>query len=187
MRLTNLSCAAVAALTLAASGVVAASAQDGAASNAAAACADIADAQARLDCYDAAVGRAADPAAPPQVVAPAQPGPAPAAPSAAAPAAVAPPPAAVAAAPASPEDTFGLRERREPESASFAVARLTTDARGDKLRVVMENGQVWTQIDYNAVRAPRDEEIVAEVTPGALDSYFMSLNGGPRFRVRRDR
>ncbi len=78
-------------------------------------------------------------------------------------------------------DEQGLRE-----PATFEVARITTGA-DERLRITAENGQVWSQIGLERVMLPRDDEIVAEVSAGALGSSFMRLNGGRPFRVRRVR
>lgn len=55
---------------------------------------------------------------------------------------------------------------------------------GGKLRVTLENGSVWQQIDDKKVRA-RDVE-TAEIFQAAMGSYKMKLDGGLAFRVRRE-
>lgn len=55
---------------------------------------------------------------------------------------------------------------------------------GGKLRVTLENGSVWQQIDDKNVRA-RDVQS-AEIYQAAMGSYKMKLDGGLAFRVRRE-
>jgi hypothetical protein len=55
---------------------------------------------------------------------------------------------------------------------------------GGKLRVVLENGSVWQQIDDKNIRA-RDVQS-AEIFQAAMGSYKMKLDGGLAFRVRRE-
>lgn len=53
-----------------------------------------------------------------------------------------------------------------------------------KLRIVLENGSVWQQIDDKNIRARNVES--AEIYQAALGSYKMKLDGGLAFRVRRE-
>lgn len=55
---------------------------------------------------------------------------------------------------------------------------------GGKLRVTLENGSVWQQIDDKNIRA-RDAKS-AEIYQAALGSYKMKIDGGLAFRVRRE-
>lgn len=52
------------------------------------------------------------------------------------------------------------------------------------LRVTLENGSVWQQIDDKNIR-PRDAQS-AEIYQASLGSYKMKLDGGLAFRVRRE-
>lgn len=53
-----------------------------------------------------------------------------------------------------------------------------------KLRVTLENGSVWQQIDDKNVRARNAQS--AEIFQASLGSYKMKLDGGLAFRVRRE-
>ena len=54
-----------------------------------------------------------------------------------------------------------------------------------KLTITLDNGQVWTQIDDNKVRAKNPEE--AQIYQAMLGSYKMKIDGGRAFRVRREK
>ena len=150
-------------------------------------CATIADAALRLECFDSAVVGVPESTGAPSAAAP----PASADMGPAAPPAPSAPPAAVTASRAASRseaeaarETYGLPQPREQDAATFVVARFETTP-DDRLQVVMENGQVWRQIDYEPVFPPEDGTVSADVRPGLFNSYFMTLNGGRRFRVRR--
>ena len=53
------------------------------------------------------------------------------------------------------------------------------------LRVTLENGQVWVQIDDKSVNPRNQKE--ARIYQAALGSYKMKLDGGLAFRVRREK
>lgn len=55
---------------------------------------------------------------------------------------------------------------------------------GGKLRITLENGSVWQQIDDKSIRARNVES--AEIFQAAMGSYKMKLDGGLAFRVRRE-
>ncbi|MEZ5967455.1 MAG: hypothetical protein R3C00_00105 [Hyphomonas sp.] len=57
-------------------------------------------------------------------------------------------------------------------------------ARG-ALRITLENGQVWVQIDDKSVNPRGQKE--ARIYQAALGSYKMKLDGGLAFRVRREK
>lgn len=60
----------------------------------------------------------------------------------------------------------------------------SVSASGGKLRVVLENGSVWQQIDDKSIRARKAGS--AEIYKASLGSYKMKLDGGLAFRVRRE-
>jgi hypothetical protein len=64
----------------------------------------------------------------------------------------------------------------------------TGTTRNGKLIVIMENGQVWRQIDSDParVRVPRGD-LTAEIKTGTFSSHSMRLNDGKWFKVRRVR
>ena len=61
--------------------------------------------------------------------------------------------------------------------------------RGNKVRVVLENGQVWLQTDdtrVSPIRRSLRDSLTVEIDRGALGSFFMELShDGRRFRARR--
>mgnify|MGYP003639262881 CR=1 FL=1 len=61
--------------------------------------------------------------------------------------------------------------------------RATPDSAG-RLRVTLDNGQVWVQIDDKSTRARNQTQ--AHIYSAALGSYKMKLDGGLAFRVRRE-
>ncbi len=60
----------------------------------------------------------------------------------------------------------------------------SASAPAGKARVMLENGQVWVQIDDKKVRI-KDPQL-AEISQAAMGSYKMKLDGGLAFRVRRE-
>ena len=58
----------------------------------------------------------------------------------------------------------------------------------DKLRVTLENGQVWEQIDTKKVYYSKKRGVEsAEINRASLGSFKMKLDGGRAFRARRIR
>ena len=60
----------------------------------------------------------------------------------------------------------------------------SVSASGGKLRIVLENGSVWQQIDDKNIRARNAKS--AEIFRASLGSYKMKLDDGLAFRVRRE-
>ena len=173
-------------------------------------CAEIADPQARLICYDAVYPpKAAAPApavtrAPAPVLAPAvAPAPvvaaAPASP-AAAPAQAATPPAVPSAAPpatpAAPAVTkggvstlFGLLPKKDKAKAETSLHAMVTQVQvlaGGQL-ITLNNGQVWQLTEYQREPFVKAEQGVV-IDPASLGSFLMSAErGGQAVRVKRVR
>ncbi|MFN4185287.1 MAG: hypothetical protein ACK4M6_10910 [Hyphomonas sp.] len=93
-------------------------------------------------------------------------------------------------------ESFGFRI---PSLPSFAGGKDATDdgklerltdgvksvsSNGGKLRITLESGSIWQQIDDKNVRA-RDAKS-AEIFQAAMGSYKMKIDGGLAFRVRRE-
>jgi hypothetical protein len=72
---------------------------------------------------------------------------------------------------------------KELEDVTVAVRSVSHDQAG-RLRVVLEGGQVWVQIDDKKIRAKKPAE--AFIYSAALGSYKMKLDGGLAFRARRE-
>lgn len=153
----------------------------------AAACRQIADAAARLACYDAATSETAPevPSAPTAPVAPV--------------ADVAPAPVAAPVAVAAPTDAeksriarFGLRpERAAPapaEAITAAVDRIEL-GRANATRIYLTNGQIWQQVDHSSDPLPwgvTRKPQTATIKDAALGSFRMRLEPiGETIRVKR--
>jgi hypothetical protein len=147
-------------------------------------CAQIADATARLACYDGLAHRPTD-AAPsaPQVVSPA---PAPAA-SAAKTSQPAPP---VTAAPDDPKN-FGLSQVQQqqhvkpagPKSEKATITSLSSDGQGLSW-VELDNGQTWKVLDNDGRLSSGDQVVIK---PASLASFLMTAPSGHKYRVHRTR
>lgn len=72
----------------------------------------------------------------------------------------------------------------EPDRVSLAVSALTEGADG-KLRLTMENGQVWRQVDTTRLRNLGQGPWTAEIKKAALGSFMLTLNDGRPVRVER--
>ena len=92
-------------------------------------------------------------------------------------------------------ESFGFRIPSLPSfgggetSGATGLERVTEPVKsvcgaGGKLRITLENGSVWQQIDDKKVRA-RDVQS-AEIFQATMGSYKMKLDGGLAFRVRRE-
>jgi hypothetical protein len=147
-------------------------------------CRAVADASARLACYDALADRqkaaAASPAAPvaPVAAAGAKPGTAPAVAVAAAPAPV---PAARTA-----EAAFGLPEPKRPGAVESVTSSVGPNFSGwgPNSRIRLANGQVWQVVDGTSVALPEGARKVS-VKRGALSSFYLDIEGlntSPRVR-----
>lgn len=154
------------------------------------ACRDIADATARLACFDKAA--AAPAASSPTVSAPSA-----AAAVSAAPPVSSPPAPAAPAATLDPKQQFGLPERavaaqevaagtRAPD-ASKIEAHLSQVAPAPDQRLVftLDNGQVWRQLSVGGpeLLARQGDSLV--ISRGLLGSYWMQLASGRGCKVTR--
>ena len=162
-------------------------------------CAQIADSQARLICYDAVYPPKAATAAPAVTRAPA-PAPviAPAVVPAAAPVAVAappamPPPTPVAAAPAVAKGgvstLFGLLPKKDKPKADTSLHAVVTQVqmRAAGQLITLDNGQVWQLTEYQRDAFVKADEGVV-IDPASLGSFLMSAErGGLSVRVKRVR
>lgn len=91
-------------------------------------------------------------------------------------------------------ESFGFRIPSLPsftadKDSGDGLARVTepvksVSASGGKLRIVLENGSVWQQIDDKNIRARKAQS--AEIFRASLGSYKMKLDDGLAFRVRRE-
>ncbi len=82
---------------------------------------------------------------------------------------------------------FGGSKFGNDSEAITKIAEKIADVQltGDRVRVSLSNGQVWVQTDAHNIRV-RDYE-TAEISAAALGSFKMKLDGGPAFRVKRER
>lgn len=140
------------------------------------ACASIAEGEARLACYDAAVGRLREAQSSGNLVAVDR-----------------------EQAQEIERDAFGFslpslprifgRSRDEPAAETVAEMRLEIASvvrrRNGPATFTMTNGQVWTQIDDEIARNAREGGAVT-IRRATLGSFLMSVDaGGPAIRVRR--
>ena len=135
-------------------------------------CVDIAAAEERLACFDAAYAtREKSSSSVPEIAATA---------SAAAVVGGSPIPVITAT-----EEEFGLPQSQ----VETLTSRITRVERGptDRLTFYLENGQVWKQIEstYTPFRV-RQDPAVAVITHGSLGSFKLTVEGGSRsVRVKR--
>lgn len=143
-------------------------------------CRGMADAAARLACYDALplARPAASPAAPVAPVARV-------APAAAAPAAVRTVPAGALPA-ASPPEAFGLEQQRDRQLNEIASRIVGTfEGWGPRSRIRLDNGQVW-QISDDSTAVVYLSSPAVKVVRAVLGGFVMDIEGAPRSpRVRR--
>lgn len=64
------------------------------------------------------------------------------------------------------------------------VRAITTGPDG-KLRVLLENGQLWRQTDDQPVQRLGDGPWTAEIRPAVMGTFFMNIDGKRAIRVRR--
>ncbi|WP_296949609.1 hypothetical protein [uncultured Massilia sp.] len=123
-------------------------------------CRKLADAGARLACYDAIPATAAVGGI-----------------AAAAPAA-APVPAAAAAA-AAPEQSFGLENVRRPEAPKRIESTLAGDFEGwgPNTRFTLANGQVWKVVDGSSETLPRVSKPKVRIVRNLFGTMFMEFDG----------
>jgi hypothetical protein len=139
-------------------------------------CAAVADAEARLACYDALARRPAAADRAPGSAAPD------------APSAAAAPPAAAAVPSPAPGD-FGLPRPRAPEERTGITARIDGPLKEWKpgTRFRLDNGQVWTAVDQESGYYPGIPDN-AEVTikQSFFGAYWMEIKAvGRKVKVKR--
>lgn len=137
------------------------------------ACRTIEDPAARVACYDAAVGRLGEAQATGEVTVITR-----------------------AEVEKVQRDSFGFRipslpsfAGRDSSGGDQKLEQITEAVRsvsgsGGRLRVTLESGAVWVQIDDKKIRARNPKS--AEISQAALGSYKMKLDGGLAFRARRE-
>lgn len=74
--------------------------------------------------------------------------------------------------------------KREEKLEQITEPVRSVSGSGGRLRVTLESGAVWVQIDDKKVRARNPQ--TAEISQAALGSYKMKLDGGLAFRARRE-
>lgn len=80
---------------------------------------------------------------------------------------------------------FGANNETKLDAISEPV-KSTSRLSSGKLRVTLENGQVWDQIDTKDIFVSRKRGVeVAEIKRASLGSFKMKLDGGRSFRVTR--
>ncbi len=95
------------------------------------------------------------------------------------------------------EDSFGVlqnvnpmvsKESRGLNSLSSAIKNNEWVSFG-KIKIELENGQVWRQVDSTPYRGPKDlKGRSVEITSASLGSFLLKIEGiGGKFRVRRDK
>lgn len=130
-------------------------------------CRAIADATARLTCYDALAAAPKPPAVPVAAAVPAA------------------PVAATKPAP-KPADNFGLPASKRPDEAQEVQSSVgpSFDGWGPNSRIRLDNGQVWQVTDGTSTSIPERARKVA-VKRGALGSFYLDIEGlntSPRVR-----
>jgi hypothetical protein len=149
------------------------------------ACADIEDAGQRHACFDALVpelrkGRAAAVAAPATPsVKPQQQAEAFGSPRAATSPLIAP-----VKTPAESKATAVAEKEQSIDKVSLPVKSISTAGDG-KYRFVMENGQIWKQIDTEKLRNIGSGPWTAEIKKASMGSFLLSLGGSRTVRVER--
>jgi len=73
----------------------------------------------------------------------------------------------------------------EAHRASYTVVQAWTDAEG-KWMFKLDTGAVWRQTDDNALMKSPHQGSVADISTGALGSFFMKVDGQLSIRVHRD-
>lgn len=81
---------------------------------------------------------------------------------------------------------FGGGDEEKVESVETSVASASPAADGG-YRIAMADGSVWVQIDNKRMPlAPRPGQAI-RIKAASLGTYFLSLEGRPSIRVRRER
>ena len=86
------------------------------------------------------------------------------------------------------KDDQGKDKSDELKEVTFAIKSVKAEKDlvhrdKDRLRITLENGQVWVQTDDKSVRARSQKE--ARIYQASFGSYKMKLDGGLAFRVER--
>lgn len=147
------------------------------------ACADMEDAGQRHACFDALVpelrkGRPSATVATPDVNPKQQ------AEAFGTPKAGAPPLTAPVRTPAETKAAAAAQKEQSVDKISLAVKSISTGGDG-KYRFVMENGQIWKQIDTEKLRGIGSGPWTAEIKKALMGSFLLSLGGSRSVRVER--
>ena len=138
-------------------------------------CAQIAQDDARLHCFDAVVSQLQSGPATSAPVVQSAPGAQPSKPA---------PPAAKE----QPQDNnnFGLEEKQRQQAADGISAMITKVDQGprDKLTITLDNNMVWKQKDSAFISAKKGRK--ATVEAGALGAFYLKVEGSNR-RIRVER
>ncbi len=95
------------------------------------------------------------------------------------------------------EDSFGVLQNVNPiaskenkglNSLSSTIKKNEWVSFG-KIKIELENGQVWKQVDSTPYRGPKDlKGRSVEITSASLGSFLLKIDGiGGKFRVRRNK
>ena len=95
------------------------------------------------------------------------------------------------------EDSFGVLQNVNPiaskenkglNSLSSTIKKNEWVSFG-KIKIELQNGQVWKQVDSTPYRGPKDlKGRSVEITSASLGSFLLKIDGiGGKFRVRRDK
>ena len=95
------------------------------------------------------------------------------------------------------EDVFGVLQNVNPiaskeneglKSISSTIKKNEWVSFG-KIKIELENGQVWKQVDSTPYRGPKDlKGRSIKITSASLGSFLLKIDGiGGKFRVRRDK
>jgi hypothetical protein len=68
---------------------------------------------------------------------------------------------------------LATNDAQEPDHVSLAVTAVSEGA-GGKLRLTMENGQVWRQVDTTRLRNVGQGPWTAEIRKAALGSFMLT-------------
>ena len=143
-------------------------------------CAQIAQDDARLHCFDAVVSQLQS--APATPASAAQPAPV------TQPSKSAPPSAPAPAVKEPPQgyNNFGLQEKQRQQAADEISAMITKVDQGprDKLIITLDNDMVWKQKDSAFFSAKKGRKVIVEA--GALGAFYLKVEGSNR-RIRVER
>ncbi len=86
--------------------------------------------------------------------------------------------------PAETKAAAAARKEQSVDKVSLAVKSISTGGDG-KYRFVMENGQIWKQIDAEKLRGVGSGPWTAEIKKALMGSFLLSLGGSRSVRVER--